>query len=132
MKSAFILLGRSAYAVLTTLALVGCDRDGGPATSEGQSGPASSTPPKAETLVLLGMQDYFNLELLDLFQKETGVRIDYQLYEEPDEVEPRLRSKPGSADLIVIDSFNLQKLRQLRLLRELDKSALAQLGQCRP
>lgn len=115
-------------AGLTALTLVGCGpRGDAPATK-----PAAPLPPKAKTLVLLGMQDYFNLELLDLFQKETGVHIDYQLYEEPDEVEPRLRSQPGSADLIVIDSFNLQKLRELRLLWELDKSAVPNLVNADP
>jgi len=70
------------------------------------------------------MQDYFHLPLLDRFEKETGVHVDYQVYEEPDEVEARLRSAPGSVDVVIIDSFNLNKLRKLRLLHPLDKSAV--------
>ena len=132
MNKLILSLGLPSVLWAATLMLCGCGGKNG-----GQPGPAkggqtetsSATPP---TLVLLGMQDYFNLELLDLFEKETGVRIDYQLYEEPDEVEPRLRSRPGSADLIVIDSFNLQKLRQLHLLRELDKSAVPNLTNADP
>jgi len=119
--------------LLTAAFLSGCGREKLSVVAESPGAAASaSTAPRVETLVLLGMQDYFNLELLDLFQQETGVRIDYQLYEEPDEVEPRLRSQPGSADLIVIDSFNLQKLRQLHLLRELDKGALPNLANADP
>ena len=97
MNKLIVSLGLPSVLWAATLMLCGCGGKNG-----GQPGPAkggqaetsSATPP---TLVLLGMQDYFNLELLDLFEKETGVRIDYQLYEEPDEVEPRLRSRPGSA-----------------------------------
>jgi len=132
MKKLIPPLRLPGIAVLMAAALTGCGRDQAAKSADARSGSASPPPPQAETLVLLGMQDYFNLELLDLFQKETGVRIDYQLYEEPDEVEPRLRSQPGSADLIVIDSFNLQKLRQLRLLHDLDKSALPNLANADP
>lgn len=86
--------------------------------------PAKPVAQQAKTLVLLGMGEYFDLGLLEQFKRETGITIEYQEYSEADEVEPRLRSQPGSADLIIIDSFNLEKLRELRLLCPLDKSLL--------
>jgi spermidine/putrescine-binding protein len=70
------------------------------------------------------MQDYFNLALLDEFHRQTGVRVDYQTYDDADEVEARLRSAPGLVDVVIIDSFNLNKLRKLSLLHPLDKAAV--------
>ncbi|MFN0127384.1 MAG: PotD/PotF family extracellular solute-binding protein [Verrucomicrobiales bacterium] len=83
-------------------------------------------------LVLYGMPDYFNMELLDAFHRQTGVHVDYQGYEEADEVEARLRSNPGSVDVVIIDSFNLNKLRKLSLLHPLDKSAMPNLAHASP
>lgn len=107
--------------------LVSCSKEGKEAAV---SAPQLSSEKK--TLVLLGMGEYFNLDLLKKFQEETGVQVEYQEYSEADEVEPRLRSQPGSADLIIIDSFNLKKLRELRLLYQLDKGLLPNLKNADP
>lgn len=115
-----VLVGVVGLVVLAS----GCSRTepegaaaGGAAEREGQ-----------RKLVLYGMPDYFNMELLDAFQRQTGVHVDYQGYEEADEVEARLRSDPGSVDVVIIDSFNLNKLRKLSLLHPLDKSAVPNLA----
>lgn len=121
MKSPFTLICRwLAPLSLASVALLG-------ACSKSDTGSTSSTPgeaPRAGTLVLYGMQDYFNVALLDDFERQTGVHVDYQVYEEADEVEARLRSDAGAVDVVIIDSFNLNKLRKLRLLHPLDKAAV--------
>jgi spermidine/putrescine transport system substrate-binding protein len=106
---------------LSAVVLASCTR-----TEPGAGGERAATgaDQRPETLVLYGMQDYFNLDLLDEFHRQTGVRVDYQTYEEADEVEAKLRSDLGSVDVVIIDSFNLNKLRKLSLLHPLDKSAV--------
>jgi spermidine/putrescine transport system substrate-binding protein len=100
----------------------GCSR-----TDHKQAIEVKGAKPERTSLVLYSWDDYCSLELLDRFEKETGIHVDYQKFEEPEEVEAKLRSDPRSIDVLVVDSFNLNKLRQLRLLRELDKSKLPNL-----
>lgn len=115
------------WVMLMSVGLLSCSR-----TEEKPGAHAPQPQPEKKALVLLGMADYFDLELLKQFEKETGVAVEYEEYNEPDEVEPRLRSQPGSADLIIIDSFNLKKLRELRLLYQLDKTLLPNLKNADP
>lgn len=113
-------LAPGTLVLTAALLAVSCSKSDRDAGSQG-SAPKSG---RAKTLVLYGMQDYFNLALLDEFQRRTGVRVDYQVYSEADEAAARLKSSAGSVDVVIIDSFNLNKLHKLRLLHPLDKAAV--------
>ncbi|MFN0127385.1 MAG: PotD/PotF family extracellular solute-binding protein [Verrucomicrobiales bacterium] len=75
-------------------------------------------------LVLLAMQDFIDADILRQFEKETGIGIDHMIYEDPEEIIPRLRSQPGSADIVIVDSFTISDLRELRLLCPIRPEAL--------
>lgn len=121
-----------AGVFVAALLLAGCTR--APETpSAGPGGPASDPAPAAPVrLVLMAMEDYVDDGILRQFEKETGVAVEHVIYEDPEEICSRLRSQPGSADLIIVDSFTIKLLRDLRLLCPLQKKALTNLGNVDP
>lgn len=70
------------------------------------------------------MADYIDPAILRDFEKETGSIVEHVTYEDPDEVAPRLRSRPGSADIVVVDSFSIRTLGEARLICPLRREAL--------
>lgn len=120
----------TALVLLSLAGLTGCDRKpaGSAARPDPEVGPG--TPPVR--LVLLAMEDYVDAGILRQFEQETGIGIDHVLYEDPDEITPRLRSQPGSADIIIVDSFTIKSLRELRLLCPLRRNSLANLENIDP
>lgn len=99
----------------------------GDAPSLNATGSAQTAPPEPlapPRLVLLAMQDFIDVGILRQFEKETGIGIDHMIYEDPEEIIPRLRSQPGSADIVIVDSFTIRDLRELRLLCPLRPEAL--------
>lgn len=84
----------------------------------------AATPATPVTLTFYSWDDYCAPEVLDRFEQETGVKVDLQIFSDAEQVEARLRSDPGTVDVIVVDSFNLAKLIKLRLLQALDKEKL--------
>ena len=98
----------------------------GPQSPAASAIQASTPPPPAEPakLVLLAMADYIDPAILRDFEKETGAVIEHETYEEPDEIAPRLRSRPGTADIVVVDSFSIRTLGDARLISPLRHEAL--------
>jgi spermidine/putrescine transport system substrate-binding protein len=90
----------------------------------GASAEPAAKPSTAAKLVLFSWEEYFAPEAIAEFEKESGIAVDYQTFGEVEEIEARLKSRPESVDVVVVDSFNLNKLRKLRLLHSLDKSLL--------
>jgi spermidine/putrescine transport system substrate-binding protein len=117
--------GRTMALLATLLAFPSCDRPSvGAAPAPDPSAAPASIPPRTR-LVLFVMEDFIDPAILAQFERETGIGVDPVLYDDPDEVSPRLRSKPGCADLVIVDSFSINSLRELRLLRPLRKDTLA-------
>lgn len=84
-------------------------------------------PQKARVLRLLSWSDYFDPEMLTAFEQSTGIRVEYVTFSELDELEAKLRSQPGSYDVIVSDDSSSRELWDLRLLRELDREKIPNL-----
>ncbi len=102
----------------------GCKPKGGPSAGAESGQPA--------TLVLYTWADYCAPEVLERFEQQTGIKVDLQIFDDAEQVEARLRSDPGAVDVIVVDSFNLGKLIQLRLLHPLDQTALPNISHMNP
>ncbi len=114
-------------ALLGCLFLTQCGRQAGETTPS-----AGANGGKPKVLTLRGMADYFSPAVLERFEKETGVHVEYLEYEDPDSVEGELRSDSSWADLVVVDSFNLNKLRKVALLHPLDRAQVPNLENADP
>ncbi len=74
----------------------------------------------ASALTLYSWDEYFSLDLLKEFEAKFGVSVNYQKYENTDEVFQNLKSDGAAYDVIVLDDASMKRAKALRLLRPLD------------
>lgn len=120
---------RGLFSLLTVGMVIfgaGCGQSD-PEISGGGVAPAEA-PRVPESLTLYSWDDYFDPELLERFEEETGIRIDYEVFGTTDEMEARLRSEPGRYDVLVVDDSIIGRMRDLKLIRPLDHSLLPNLA----
>ncbi len=80
-----------------------------------------------KVLNLYSWSEYFDLDVLEAFREETGIRVNYVTFGSTDEMEAKLKSEPGKWDVIVADDSILDQMWELKLIRELDHSLLPNL-----
>ncbi|MGI8604218.1 MAG: ABC transporter substrate-binding protein [Verrucomicrobiales bacterium] len=113
------MFGLITLSVLTfAITLVGCSRPHSESAAPSQPGTQD------RKLTVFAWADYFAPDALQNFADESGVSVHYETFGEVEEIEARLRSQPDSLDVVVVDSYNLNKLRKLRLLHPLDGAKL--------
>lgn len=117
------MIAKQLLGVIAILGIVAC---GAKKTEETDRGGQVLTAP--EKLTLYSWSEYFDPEVLDAFTKQTGIAVDYVSYEDADELEARLQSEPGRYDVVVTDDLGVDRLKELRLLADLDHSLLSGLG----
>ncbi|GAF37984.1 hypothetical protein [Lentilactobacillus farraginis] len=90
------------------------------------SGCASSHAAKhSKTLNVIGWSEYVPQSVLDRFTKETGVKINYTSYSDPDEMLSKvLSSANGTYDMVLAPGMYVQILRKLGRLDKLDKAEI--------
>jgi len=81
---------------------------------------------------LLTWENYLSPESLDQFRRETGIRVDYCVYENIDEMMGLLKANPGAYDVIIAGSEDLADLQRLSAIEELDRQRLKGLEQLDP
>ena len=101
-----------AFSLLFSLA--GCSKKEG-VTKDGY----------ADTLYLYNWSEYMSQDVLDLFEKEYGIKVVQSTYESNDEMLAKLvASKKGSYDIAVPTNFFIQALLENDLLEPYDKTAI--------
>lgn len=122
-------------AVLTAGSLAGC---GGSVQSTAESAEAESTEAvtageaedryaaiRGTTLNLYTWDDMFPQEVLDAFQEQTGVTINYSNFEYDEDMLAKLEeTQGGDYDVVIADDYILEMVNQEGLAMELDKSKL--------
>ena len=78
-----------------------------------------------QEITLYSWGEYFDESLLERFEKQTGIHVNYQDYESSDEMREELKSNPGKYDVVVIDDLALERLKQTRIVRKLNKDYLS-------
>ncbi|MDR1764545.1 MAG: spermidine/putrescine ABC transporter substrate-binding protein, partial [Lachnospiraceae bacterium] len=124
--------------------------DGPAAPTDATGTPATITPdhatqdagaaPSAEagtqlsgTLTIYSWEGMFPQELLDGFTKETGVRINYAVFDTDETMLTKLaEAKGGDYDLVIADDYIIETAIAEGLVRKLDKSALPHYGNINP
>lgn len=64
----------------------------------------------AETLTILNYGKYFDPEALKLFEEETGIRVNYEEYESPEEMYTKYKAGSIDYDLLCTSDYMIQKL----------------------
>lgn len=63
-----------------------------------------------ETLTILNYGKYFDPEALKLFEEETGIQVDYEEYESPEEMYTKYKAGSIDYDLLCTSDYMIQKL----------------------
>jgi putrescine transport system substrate-binding protein len=130
-----VTIQRLVALSLGTLLVLGCDQ-GAPSSVREEASAASSPqsaspsePSRTEEKVLnfSNWPDYIPDQLIERFERETGIKVNYKIYKSNEELMDRLSSGKLNDD-IVVPSSNFGALQiEKGLLRPLDKSQLPNL-----
>ncbi len=86
----------------------------------------------ANVLRLYTWSEYFDPDVLALFEEKTGIRVEYLTFSDFDEMEAQLRSRPGYYDVVVTDDSAIQALWELHLIQKFDRDQLPNLANIHP
>lgn len=88
---------------------------------------------KAETLVLYTWEGMFPKEVLDGFEKQTGIKVNYNTFDTDETMLARLEdAKGGEFDLIIADDYIIAEAIKKNLVQKLDKTKLTAYGNIDP
>ena len=95
--------------VATVLSLAGCNR---------------SSQKQQQRLHLFAWSEYVPQEVIDGFTKQTGIPVDYEVYDSNEKMLTKLLSSPGHYDLIQPSEYMVEHLIKRGLLEPIDQSAI--------
>jgi spermidine/putrescine-binding protein len=93
---------------------------------------ASTRPAAAAELNLFAWSEYVPQSVLDGFQKETGIQVNYETYASNEEMLAKLVSGAASYDLIQPSEYVVEALVKEKMLLPLDKSKIPNLKNIGP
>jgi putrescine transport system substrate-binding protein len=120
--------GRFCLTWLTAAALlVGCGTQPSPATS-------TKAPPLAEEKIVnvLNWSDYIAPETIDKFEKETGIKVNYDVFDSNEVLETKLLTGRTGYDVVVPTDYFLERQAKQGILLPLDKSKLPNIANLDP
>ncbi|MCB1097844.1 MAG: spermidine/putrescine ABC transporter substrate-binding protein [Verrucomicrobiae bacterium] len=100
-------------ALLVVISLAGCGNEQKEVGMEPSAG-------KGREIVLFTWDEYFSPELLETFEKETGIRVKLEFYEDTEEMAEEVRVNASAYDVIVADGRTIDLLSDARVLHEID------------
>jgi spermidine/putrescine-binding protein len=105
---------------------------GGPA--EKPKEPEAKQPPEAEDkeLSIYNWSDYIAEDVVPLFEKETGIKVNYSTYESNEEMMAKLQVGAGGYDLVVPTGYIVTVLAAQGLLHPIDRSKIPNFGNLAP
>ncbi len=106
MKKLKLLTTLALGCILTTSFFAGC----------GNSNAAADN----GTVYFYNCGDYIDEELLDKFTKETGIKVDYSTYDTNEIMYQKLKSSPGTYDLVIPSDYMIEKMVNEDMVEPLD------------
>ena len=72
------------------------------------------------TIYFYNCGDYIDEDLLYEFQRETGIKVDYSTYDTNEIMYQKLKSSPGSYDLVIPSDYMIEKMIQENMVEKID------------
>ncbi len=82
----------------------------------------------ARALTIFTWGDYLSPVLTERFTEDTGIAVEVVTFENSDEMLAKMLSEPERFDVITTDDYTLKQLKELSLLRSIDRSKLKNFG----
>jgi spermidine/putrescine transport system substrate-binding protein len=121
-----------AIAALAALALLaGCSKREEPAPAA-QHPPAAEPTPAGGELNLFAWSEYVPQSVLDDFQAETGIRVNYEQYDTNESMLSKLVEGAVAYDLVQPSEYTVEAMVREGMLQKLDKSKLPNLSNIGP
>lgn len=86
----------------------------------------------AEELRVFNWSDYIGETTIEDFEKETGIKVVYDLYDSIETLESRILAGSSGYDLVFASAQSVDRFIQAGLLAPLDKSSLSNFGNINP
>jgi putrescine transport system substrate-binding protein len=120
----------SAFAAGALLLLAGCGRQ----SASNADSPSVAAAPVAEEKVLnvYNWTDYIDPTLIPAFEKETGIKVNYDVFDANVVLETKLLAGHSGYDLVVPTASFLQRQIPIGVYRQLDKALLPNLRNLDP
>jgi len=125
-----IKLRQGLLGVAVTLALVACGQ--GEKAKDGEQ--AADTPAAAEEKVVnvYNWSDYIAEDTIANFEKETGIKVNYDMYDGNETLETKLLAGNSGYDIVVPSASFLERQIKTGVYQKLDKSKLPNLAHMDP
>jgi putrescine transport system substrate-binding protein len=124
----------ATIAALAALAAFGCGKKPeAPVAAGGAPGPAPA-PAGAEERVLnvYNWSDYIDPQVIEDFQKETGIKVRYDVFDSNEVLETKLLTGNSGYDVVVPSAYFLERQVKAGVFGKLDKSRLPNLANLDP
>jgi len=120
----------AVIGILLLAGLAACGRHGGPAQSAAGAGPPLEESEKV--LNIYSWLDYIAPEVVPNFEKETGIKVSYDMYDNNEVLETKLLTGHTNYDVVLPTGAFFERQREAGIYRKLDKSALPNLVNADP
>ncbi|MEA3107143.1 MAG: putrescine transport system substrate-binding protein [Gammaproteobacteria bacterium] len=122
---------RAATLLVAMLALVACSRHDGQLKVESASDATPSSSPgqdNAKVLNVYNWLDYIAPDTVARFEKETGIKVNYDTYDNNEVLETKLLTGHTNYDVVLPTGAFFERMRLAGVYRKLDKAALPNLA----
>ncbi len=119
----------TAGVIACALLLAGCGRkDEGPAAG-GEAAPAGA---EEKVLNVYNWSDYVDPAIIEQFTAETGIKVNYDVFDSNEVLETKLLTGNSGYDVVVPSAYFLERQIQAGVFRKLDRSKLPNLANMDP
>lgn len=84
----------------------------------------SSNAEDGNTLTIFNWGEYIDPDLIEKFEKETGVHVIYETFDSNEAMLTKIQSGSTPYDLVIPSDYMIKKMKKLDLLEKLDKSKI--------
>jgi putrescine transport system substrate-binding protein len=124
--------GRLAGLPLVLGILCGCSGHAGDATATAEARDASSPYDHEKVVNIYSWADYIAPDTVRNFEKETGIKVHYDVFDNNEILETKLLTGHSNYDVVVPSDLYFDRQRQAGVYRQLDKQALPNLANADP
>jgi putrescine transport system substrate-binding protein len=96
------------------------------------AGPAAAANAEQKVLNVYNWSDYIDPKVLEDFQKETGIKVRYDVFDANEVLETKLLTGNSGYDIVVPSAYFLERQIKAGVFRKLDKSKLPNLANLDP
>jgi putrescine transport system substrate-binding protein len=122
------VLTQAALATLLVAVVVGCGRQPAEPAADAATGAAT----EGKVLNVFNWSDYIDPAVIADFSKETGIKVNYDVFDSNEVLETKLLAGNSGYDVVVPSAYFLERQIKAGVFRKLDKALLPNLANLDP